>query len=379
MKERYLERLKELLLEYNINDDEISDILDDYGEMIDDALSKKISEEKIIKMIGSPEQVMKNLSEEFVDGEEYIYIHRGGHSKATNRDNKITTITPFISLVIFMVLGLGFNLWHPGWLIFLSIPMVAIVVNLFDKDSMNGWIALSPFIALIIFLVLGFWLNLWHPAWLIFIIVPIIAIFSSVKTMRFISFLTAISPFVAIVIFVLVWYYAKIWNPIWLIFMIIPMIGVLHESKIWKVVIFELGFLISIGVYLYIGYTYNEWGYGLFAFLIPVGISLIFSEDSFFVINKNNRFEWLLTIALIIIYISLGIIFNNTWAYLWMIFLLVPMFAIIRHTPKEHHLVACMPFVTTIIFFSLGYFLDWWAFSWLAFILIPVVAIIKNA
>jgi len=156
MKEEYVNKLQELLQQFNIKEDEIADIIADYGEMIDDANNKNISEDKIIKMIGTPEQVAEGLKEEFVDGEEYIYIHRGGKSEATNRDNKITALMPFISVIAFMILGLGFNLWHPGWLVFLSIPMVAIIVNAFDRNSMNGWIALSPFIALIVFLGLGF-------------------------------------------------------------------------------------------------------------------------------------------------------------------------------------------------------------------------------
>jgi len=232
---------------------------------------------------------------------------------------------------------------------------------------------------LIIFMILGFWQGLWHPAWLIFLIVPVVAIFSSVKTMRFTAFLTAVSPFIAVTAFVLVWYFAGLWNPIWLVFMIIPMIGVLNENKLWKAVVFELGFLIAIGVYLFAGYQYGEWGYGLFAFLIPVGISLIFSDESMVVINRDNRNEWVFFLILLVIYITVGCLESSTWAYLWMIFLLMPMYAIYRHAPKDTRLVAWMPFISVILFFSLGYFFTWWTFSWLAFLLIPMVAIIKNA
>ncbi len=379
MKERYLEELKELLLEYNISEDELSDILADYGEMIDDAVAKNMSEDKIIKMIGTPEEVVKSLSEEFVDGEEFIYIHRGGRSSTTNRDNRITALMPFISLIIFMILGFGFGKWHPGWLVFLAIPMTAIIVNAFDKHSMNGVIALSPFVALITFLLLGFWKDLWHPAWLIFLIVPVIAIFSSVKTMRFISFLTAVSPFIAVIAFVMVWYFTGDWNPTWLVFMIIPMLGVLHERKMWKAVVFELGFLLAIGVYLYSGYVLHEWGYGLFAFLIPIGISLIFSEDSFVVINSKNKNVWLVLLAATIVYIAAGILFD-TWAWLWLIYFSVPVYSILRYAPKHDRLIALMPFIATTIFFLVGFFIPGaWTYSWIAFLLIPMVAIIHRA
>ncbi|MCK5732279.1 MAG: DUF1700 domain-containing protein [Tenericutes bacterium] len=81
MKEKYLEELEELLSEFSIKQDELEDILADYDEMIEDAKSKKMSDDQIIKMIGSPEQVVKDLSEELESGEEYIYYHRGAKKK----------------------------------------------------------------------------------------------------------------------------------------------------------------------------------------------------------------------------------------------------------------------------------------------------------
>jgi len=376
MKEKYLEELRELLGEYQISQDEVEDILADYGEMIDDAFNKKMDEEKIIKMIGTPKEVVRSLSEEFEKGEDYIYIHRGG--KNTNKDNRIVALMPFITTIVFFILGLGFQLWHPGWLVFLAIPMTAILVNAFDKNSMNGVIALSPFVAAIAYLIMGFGFDLWHPGWLVFFVVPILGIMSGFKTMRFISFLTAISPFIATITFILVGHYTGLWNPIWLVFLIIPMIGVLHENKAWKIIVNELGFLIAIAAYLIAGYLYGEWGYGLFAFLIPIGLSLILSEDSFIVVSRGNKSEWLFLLGLIIIYVASGLLFSN-WAYMWMIFLLLPVFSILRHGPKDSKLVAIIPFISTIIFFSLGFFFSFWTFSWLAFLLIPMTAIILKA
>ncbi len=379
MKEKYLEELKKLLTEYDIKQDEIDDILADYGEMIEDALGKNMSDEQIIKMIGSPKQVVNDLSEEFEKDEEFIYIHRGGHGKHANKDNKIVALMPFISVIIFFILGFGFELWHPGWLVFLSIPMVAIMVNAFEKNSLNGILALSPFVAVIIFLILGFAWDFWHPGWLIFLIIPVLGILSGYKTMKFLSFLTSISPFIAALTFVLVGTYTGLWNPIWLIFLIIPMIGILTEKKLWKVLLLEFSFLVAITVYLLAGYLESQWGLGLFAFLIPVGVSILTSDDSFLVITNKNKDVWLLFLFVLAVYIGLGVLTGDTWGYLWMIFLGIPVYAILKHAPKENAIVAIMPFLATVIFFSLGYFFSFWAFSWLAFLLIPMVAIIKNA
>ncbi len=380
MKEKYLEELKALLGNYNISQDEKDDILADYGEMIDDALGKGMDEEKIIKMIGSPEQVIEDLAEDFKEGEEYIYIQRHGGKSNKAKDNRLTALMPFISLIVFFALGFGFNLWHPGWLVFLSIPITAIIINAFDRHSMNGYIALSPFVALIAFLILGFTWNLWHPGWLVFLIVPVIAIASNLKTMKFISFLTAISPFVAVIIFIMMGHVYGLWNPMWLVFLIIPMIGILHEEKVWKVLSLEAAFIISIGAYLYAGYAHGEWALGALAFLLPLGVSILLSDEPFVAVNKGNRSVWILALICILVYIGLGLLFSSTWAYMWMIFLLIPVYAILKHGPdRKDKLIACMPFISTVIFFSLGFFLGWWAFSWLAFLLIPMTAIIIHA
>lgn len=378
MKEQYLETLKELLAEYHINKDELEDILADYGEMIDDAIAKGMKEEAIYKMIGSPEQVIKDLSEELEKGEEYIYFQEG-KAKKKQKDNKITALMPFISLFVFFILGFGWDLWHPGWLVFLAIPMVAIIVNAFDKQTMNGLVALSPFVAVIVFLIIGFGWNLWHPGWLVFLIVPLLGILSGRKTMRLISFVTAVSPFLCTIAYILAATYTGLWNPLWLIFLLIPMIGILHETKLWKVVVMELSFLVAIAAYLVSGYVYGEWMLGLFAFLIPAGVSILVSDDSFLVINGKNKDSWLLFLGLCVIYFGAGLLFGTTWVWLWMIFLSLPVYNILKYASNDTKLVACMPFISVVLFYSLGFFFGWWTFSWMAFLLIPMVAIIKNA
>ncbi|MCK5732278.1 MAG: hypothetical protein KAH13_04610 [Tenericutes bacterium] len=285
---------------------------------------------------------------------------------------------PFISVIIYFILGFGFSLWHPGWLIFLSIPIAAIIVNAFDRNRMNGLVALSPFIAVITYLALGFYLNAWHPGWLVFMIIPIMGILSGRRTMKFLSFLTAISPFIVIIAYIFIGTYTGLWNPFWLLFLIIPMLGILHESKAWKVIVMELSFIIAIAGYLVSGYIFDEWVLGLFSFLIPIGVSILVSDDSFLVINIDNKTIWLMTLVLGVIYIGLGLLFPVTWAYLWMIFLMVPVYAIVKYSPKSERLIAVMPFVSLIIFFILGFFFTWWKFSWIAFLLIPMVAIIKD-
>jgi|AntAceMinimDraft_18_1070375.scaffolds.fasta_scaffold00029_3 uncharacterized membrane protein len=391
MKERYLEELKKLLGEYSISQEELDDIIADYGEMIDDAISKNMSDEKIVELIGTPEKVVEDLSEGFEkqdddddDAYTFEYQNHSSHKHiklGKRKDNRIVALMPFISTIVFFILGFGFDLWHPGWMVFLLIPVVAIIINVFEKGKNQGVVALSPFIAIFTFFILGFVFDLWHPGWLVFLIIPVIGVLSGKKNMSLLNILTALSPFVALSVFILYGTFIGDWSFIWLVFLIIPILGGLNYKKVWQVLVFELSMAIAVGAYLYLGFVHDEWFFSLFAFLIPLGVSIIISEGEWsFTGGKGEGLpEWLLLLACLIVYFGAGFIFGTTWSYLWMIFLSIPVLAIMRHASNESKLVAIMPFIATILFFSLGFFWGFWEFSWIAFLLIPVVAIIKNA
>lgn len=40
-----------------------------------------------------------------------------------------------IALVIFFILGVGFELWHPGWIVFLFIPIILCILEVMRKDG----------------------------------------------------------------------------------------------------------------------------------------------------------------------------------------------------------------------------------------------------
>jgi uncharacterized membrane protein len=393
MKERYLEELKKLLRRHSISQEELDDIVADYGEMIDDAINKNMSEDKIIELIGTPKKVVEDLFDGLSEDEkdeddegyeiEYEYEYERGRSHSRSRkhkDNRIVALMPFLSTIAFFILGFGFSLWHPGWMVFLMIPIVAIIVNTFERGKNQGLVALSPFIATVTYLILGFAFNLWHPGWLVFLIIPVFGILSGRKGMKILPLLIALSPFIALTIFILYGNYYGNWEIIWLVFLIIPILGGLEYKKLWKVVVFEASMFIAIAAYLYLGLNQEEWFLSGFVFLIPLGVSILLSEQKWNItIERGGFHEWLLFLVCLIIYFGAGLLFKTTWPYLWMIFLSVPVVAILRHAPGRDKLVAIMPFIATVIFFSLGYFFGFWAFSWIAFLLIPMVAILKNA
>lgn len=87
---------------------------------------------------------------------------------------------PIIAVITFMILGLFWGLWHPGWLVFLLIPVVYFLwpEKIDGKWTIRPTLRKFPYpvLATFIFLLLGFLLDGWAWAWLIFLTIPIWAI-----------------------------------------------------------------------------------------------------------------------------------------------------------------------------------------------------------
>lgn len=87
---------------------------------------------------------------------------------------KIISITPLVSLIIFLTIGFLTNTWNPTWVVFLLIPLVPALLN-------TRRINLSyTFVVALIYITYGLiaqQLNpdgiVWHPTWIIFLTIPI--------------------------------------------------------------------------------------------------------------------------------------------------------------------------------------------------------------
>lgn len=89
---------------------------------------------------------------------------------------KVSSVMPLLSLVAFLVLGFCFDLWHPGWVVFLAIPVSEILISVFNKRGKGLWVSLAMLVSIIIYLFLGIAYHAWHPGWLVFFLVPIVSI-----------------------------------------------------------------------------------------------------------------------------------------------------------------------------------------------------------
>lgn len=367
MKTKYLKTLRGLLDNYHMNDLEKDDIVSDYSEMYDNWLNYGMSEEEVEEKLGKPSVIIAELTEG------YKTVKHVKDVKASSKNSKIIAITPFISLVAFFILGFGFNGWIYAWLVFLLIPVTAIVVEM-GKDP-HKLTALMPFIALVTFFVLGFVYNLWHPGWVVFLAIPIVAIFTERKGIGFLNTLVALSPLVVLAVFLYIGFEHNMWVPGWTLFLIVPALGALNEKNKLKMLLWEVFIISGVAGYLYWGYTYDQWDYAALAF-VPLALYALL-QDTNAVIKMPREYK-LLSLAAAIIFFGLGAL-TGEWGYVWIVFLAIPVFAIMKETKGNERTIALTPFIALVIFFTLGWFLGWWAFSWLAFLLIPVVAIIKEA
>lgn len=83
---------------------------------------------------------------------------------------RIIAATPMICVIIFLLLGFCANAWHPGWIVFLAIPIVPMLFN------NKGILGLYPSLCVIMYLVMGFVFSWWHPGWIIFLTIPVVEI-----------------------------------------------------------------------------------------------------------------------------------------------------------------------------------------------------------
>ena len=363
MKKDYLDHLKRKLEEFEADQSDIRDILADYGQLYDDAVSRGMDDDEVADLLGNPDDVAHELHET-------LRLKRPAQIK-----RKFVALMPFVSVIAYMLLGLTADLWHPAWLVFLSIPMTAILLD--GRNIRSKIAALAPFVAVIAFIILGEF-DLWHPGWLVFLLIPVAAILTGTRQKQTI---VAVMPFISVVAFVFLGLQGH-WNPGWLVFLSIPMTAVLFSKDKVKTVVYETLFIIAIITYLWVGYSYGEWAYGALAFLLPVIYGIMagdviiigeFPKDP--VRRRQAIIVTLVALLATVVFVVTGVMFG-AWGYMWQVFLLIPVAGII--VSGHFRVTAIAPFVATILFFSLGYFLDGWAWAWLAFLLIPMAGIIEN-
>lgn len=76
-----------------------------------------------------------------------------------------------LAIVIYIVMGACFNLWHPGWILFFLVPVISSLIHAVRCRNAN--LFAYPCLVLFLYLYMGFVHFLWHPAWVLFLTVPL--------------------------------------------------------------------------------------------------------------------------------------------------------------------------------------------------------------
>lgn len=71
----------------------------------------------------------------------------------------------------YVLMGALANLWHPGWIVFLLIPILCSIIEGVEKKKFDCFC--YPIFVTAIYLLLGFLINGWHPYWFVFITIPL--------------------------------------------------------------------------------------------------------------------------------------------------------------------------------------------------------------
>ncbi len=101
--------------------------------------------------------------------------------------------------VVYLIMGFVWDLWHPGWLIFVIAAFLDPVLSAINRPKLRpikkrsyfgpamDWNRINAAFCSIVFLVaipaylvLGFVWNLWHPGWLIFVAATVLCAISSI-------------------------------------------------------------------------------------------------------------------------------------------------------------------------------------------------------
>ena len=351
--ESYLEDLKERLLDHQISDALLEKLLLEYKRRIDE------QDPTLREVPYEVELLIKKYDLKLLE---------------TDRDNmsKIFALYPSISIILYLLLGFVFDFWHPGWLIFIVVPIVLLVFSVFHDDILASLHALVPFMIILTYLLVGFYLDIWHPTWLVFLLMPVIGIFTTNRRKNLKYILFTLSPILSISLYLILGFSFNWWNRAWVVFLFVPIFACFQETKKTRLILCESSLIIAFVIGFALPFFTSSWGFSFFGLLVPCLTFIGLGEDSILKFTKAKSVDWMLVFSLMSIYLILGL-FGDGWAYGWIIFLSIPVYEIIKQSTENFRFFTIMPFISIAIFFSLGYFFDLWAYSWAAFLL-PVIS-----
>ena len=318
-KRDFLLELEEELREYNYKSSVIKEVLEDHQNMIEEAVERGFTETDYIATLSSPRQIAKSL--------------KNVEQRGNDQDHKLVALSPFLAVIAFFLIGFGTGAWHPGWLVFLSIPIAGV---LFEDVGEWKLLALSPFLSVIAFFLVGYYVGRYDLAFLVFFSIPALGL---VKKTRLIDRISL----VAFIALPLVYLYLQLTSP----------------AAYWWIVLTPLAVL----------------------GLLSGAIQIRFDMKAKYLEEYRSRLVLLVgaVVLLLSVYLAIGF-FTSAWHPWWVLVMVVPMLLIyLTDDEDQFNAVAYTPFIAVMLFFLVGHYFNVYQLSWLFFLLIPIAGVLGDA
>lgn len=105
-----------------------------------------------------------------INGQDYTFKEvrkKWGHKHHHTTQFPVT----LLASLLYVSIGIIYNIWHPTWLIFLLIPVSGGIIAAVKHK--NWKLIPYPILITAIYLSLGFMYQAWHPAWVLFLTIPL--------------------------------------------------------------------------------------------------------------------------------------------------------------------------------------------------------------
>lgn len=150
---------------------ELIALAEKHGMSLDELLEMQAAQ----RLHSDPAPEPPEAPEEAVDPDDPLpngsYFEHKARQEAREREKHRRNFPyPIAVTIAYLVLGFVFHMWHPGWIIFLTIPLFYLPASERTSIRLLG----NPVMVTIIYLLLGTICNLWHPGWLVFLLIPLL-------------------------------------------------------------------------------------------------------------------------------------------------------------------------------------------------------------
>ena len=138
---------------------------------------------------------------------------------------------PVLAVLVYFILSFTTERWDMTWIIFLSIPLYYFAINFVDYTqgkSDRHWMSVFPYPIIVVaaFLLIGFLSGVWHPTWLLFLTIPVYYFIVHVienKDKGWRAVLCGVFPLLIVCLYLLLGFSIEgAWKWAWLVFLTIP-------------------------------------------------------------------------------------------------------------------------------------------------------------